>query len=115
MSGSLWCCWPSATPRAFPSCWRCWTLRGVWLPALARRLNGIHCHNDVDLAVALSLMAVEAGVVHVQGTPLGFGERTGNANLPPSWQILSSRWAVAACRRATFPAHTHCQAGGRNC
>lgn len=42
---------------------------------------GIHCHNDGELAVALSLMAVEAGALHVQGTLLGFGERTGNANL----------------------------------
>ena len=42
---------------------------------------GIHTHNDADLAVANSLMAVQAGAAHVQGTLLGFGERTGNANL----------------------------------
>jgi 2-isopropylmalate synthase len=42
---------------------------------------GIHTHNDSGLAVANTLMAVEAGTVHVQGTLLGFGERTGNANL----------------------------------
>ena len=42
---------------------------------------GIHTHNDADLAVANSLMAVQAGATHVQGTLLGFGERTGNANL----------------------------------
>lgn len=42
---------------------------------------GIHTHNDAGLAVANSLMAVEAGASHVQGTLLGFGERTGNANL----------------------------------
>ncbi len=44
-------------------------------------LVGIHCHNDGELAVANSLMAVEAGARHVQGTFLGFGERCGNANL----------------------------------
>jgi 2-isopropylmalate synthase len=42
---------------------------------------GIHCHNDSGLAVANSLLAVEAGVVHVQGTINGYGERCGNANL----------------------------------
>jgi 2-isopropylmalate synthase len=42
---------------------------------------GIHAHNDSDLAVANSLAAVQAGVVHVQGTINGYGERCGNANL----------------------------------
>lgn len=42
---------------------------------------GIHTHNDSGLAVANSLAAVEAGAAHVQGTYLGFGERSGNANL----------------------------------
>lgn len=42
---------------------------------------GIHAHNDSDLAVANSLAAVQAGVVHVQGTINGYGERSGNANL----------------------------------
>ena len=42
---------------------------------------GIHTHNDTGLAVANSLMAVEGGATQVQGTLLGFGERTGNANL----------------------------------
>lgn len=42
---------------------------------------GIHCHNDSGMAVANSIMAVEAGATHVQGTYLGFGERCGNANL----------------------------------
>jgi len=42
---------------------------------------GIHTHNDGECAVANSLVAVENGVVHVQGTINGFGERCGNANL----------------------------------
>jgi len=42
---------------------------------------GIHCHNDGELAVANTLVAVEAGATHVQGTVNGFGERCGNANL----------------------------------
>jgi len=42
---------------------------------------GIHSHNDAELAVANSLAAVEAGVIQVQGTINGYGERCGNANL----------------------------------
>ncbi len=42
---------------------------------------GIHAHNDTSCAVANSLAAVEAGVMHVQGTFNGYGERTGNADL----------------------------------
>ncbi|NMA84325.1 MAG: citramalate synthase [Epulopiscium sp.] len=42
---------------------------------------GIHTHNDGGMAVANSIMAIEAGAVHVQGTYIGFGERSGNANL----------------------------------
>ena len=42
---------------------------------------GIHTHNDCGLAVANSLVAVSEGVTQVQGVLLGFGERTGNANL----------------------------------
>jgi 2-isopropylmalate synthase len=42
---------------------------------------GIHCHNDNGMAVANSIMAVQAGAVQVQGTINGLGERCGNANL----------------------------------
>ncbi|MDP3631524.1 MAG: citramalate synthase [Actinomycetota bacterium] len=42
---------------------------------------GIHAHNDGACAVANSLVAVEAGCVHVQGTMNGYGERAGNADL----------------------------------
>ncbi|MCT4606537.1 MAG: citramalate synthase [Marinisporobacter sp.] len=42
---------------------------------------GIHCHNDCGMAVANSVMAVEAGALQVQGTFIGIGERCGNANL----------------------------------
>lgn len=42
---------------------------------------GIHCHNDNGMAVAGTIMAVQAGATQVQGTINGFGERCGNANL----------------------------------
>jgi 2-isopropylmalate synthase len=42
---------------------------------------GIHTHNDGEVGVANAIVAVGAGVVHVQGTINGIGERCGNANL----------------------------------
>lgn len=42
---------------------------------------GIHAHNDSETAVANSVVAIEKGCVHVQGTINGYGERCGNANL----------------------------------
>jgi 2-isopropylmalate synthase len=42
---------------------------------------GIHAHNDAELAVANSLMAIRMGAVQVHGTINGYGERCGNANL----------------------------------
>lgn len=42
---------------------------------------GIHTHNDTEMAVANTLVAIKAGCEHVQGTVNGYGERCGNANL----------------------------------
>jgi 2-isopropylmalate synthase len=42
---------------------------------------GIHCHNDAELAVANTLLAVEAGARQVQACLNGWGERCGNANI----------------------------------
>lgn len=42
---------------------------------------GIHAHNDSDMGVANSIVAVQKTIMHVQGTVNGYGERCGNANL----------------------------------
>ncbi len=42
---------------------------------------GLHFHDDGGCAVANSLVGINAGAVHVQGTANGLGERCGNANL----------------------------------
>jgi 2-isopropylmalate synthase len=41
----------------------------------------VHCHNDLGLAVANSLAAIEAGARQVECTVNGIGERAGNASL----------------------------------
>jgi 2-isopropylmalate synthase len=80
---------------------------------------GIHCHNDTGCAVANTLAAVDAGVMHFQGTLNGHGERTGNANLltvlanlqlkygwslvPPSALAESTRIAHAVAGVTNFP------------
>jgi 2-isopropylmalate synthase len=42
---------------------------------------GMHAQNDTGCAVANTIAAVEAGVMHVQGTANGYGERPGNADI----------------------------------
>ena len=51
------------------------------VPALERAILSVHCHNDLGLAVANSLAAVEAGARQVECTVNGIGERAGNASL----------------------------------
>lgn len=55
---------------------------------------GIHAHNDSDLAVAVSIEAVNQGAVHVQGTINGYGERCGNANLCSIIPILKLKMGI---------------------
>ncbi|WP_297987527.1 2-isopropylmalate synthase [Anoxybacillus sp.] len=38
-----------------------------------------HCHDDLGMAVANSLAAIEAGATQIEGTVNGIGERAGNA------------------------------------
>lgn len=52
---------------------------------------GIHTHNDLDLAVANSLAAIEMGCTQVQGTFNGLGERCGNADLCTIVGILHTK------------------------
>jgi len=51
------------------------------VPAAADVILSAHCHNDLGLAVANSLSAVQNGVQQVECTVNGIGERAGNASL----------------------------------
>ncbi|HET9051385.1 MAG TPA: 2-isopropylmalate synthase, partial [Candidatus Dormibacteraeota bacterium] len=51
----------------------------------------VHCHNDLGLAVANSLAAVEAGARRIECTINGIGERAGNASLEELVMILRTR------------------------
>jgi len=50
-----------------------------------------HCHNDLGLAVANSLAAIEAGARQVECTINGLGERAGNAALEEIVMALKTR------------------------
>ena len=51
----------------------------------------VHCHNDLGLAVANSLAAIEAGARQVECTINGIGERAGNAALEEFMMALIVR------------------------
>ncbi|SFC28707.1 2-isopropylmalate synthase [Marinospirillum celere] len=51
------------------------------VPNSDRAIFSVHCHNDLGLAVANSLAAVQAGARQVECTINGLGERAGNASL----------------------------------
>jgi 2-isopropylmalate synthase len=51
------------------------------LAAYPKVILSSHCHNDLGLAVANSLAAIEAGARQVECTINGIGERAGNASL----------------------------------
>jgi 2-isopropylmalate synthase len=71
---------------------------------------GIHTHNDVDTAVASTLVAVRAGATQVQACLNGWGERTGNANIVSVIANLRLKMGVEVVsdeqlRRLTETAH----------
>src|SRR5207249_3464083 len=51
------------------------------VPNSAKAVFSAHCHNDLGLAVANSLGAIQGGVRQVECSINGIGERAGNASL----------------------------------
>lgn len=71
---------------------------------------GIHAHNDAEMGVANSLIAVQAGAIQVQGTINGIGERCGNANLcsvMANLELKMERTALGDGRLAHLRAISH--------
>lgn len=61
------------------------------VPNIDQAIISVHCHNDLGLAVANSLAAVENGARQVECTINGIGERAGNASLEEIAMILNTR------------------------
>jgi 2-isopropylmalate synthase len=51
------------------------------VPNIDKVTLSAHCHDDLGMAIANSLAAIENGVTQVEGTINGIGERAGNAAL----------------------------------
>jgi 2-isopropylmalate synthase len=61
------------------------------VPNIDKAIISIHCHNDLGMAVANSLAAVEAGAGQVECTINGLGERAGNCSLEEVVMALRTR------------------------
>jgi len=64
------------------------------VPNIDKAVISIHCHNDLGLAVANSLAAVEAGAGQIECTINGIGERAGNCSLEEVVMALRTRHDV---------------------
>ena len=61
------------------------------VPNIDKAIISVHCHDDLGLATANSLMAVLAGARQVECTINGIGERAGNASLEEVVMALKVR------------------------
>ncbi|HVW47549.1 MAG TPA: 2-isopropylmalate synthase [Solirubrobacterales bacterium] len=67
------------------------------VPNIDRAVISIHCHNDLGLAVANSLSAVENGAGQIECTINGIGERAGNCSLEEVVMALRTRQDYYGC------------------
>ena len=70
---------------------RIFTMLRERVPGADRVVLSTHNHNDLGLAVANSLAAIEAGVRQLECTINGIGERAGNASLEEAVMALRTR------------------------
>lgn len=67
------------------------------IPNADKAVFSVHCHNDLGLAVANSLAAVENGARQVECTINGLGERAGNASLEEIVMAVRTRSDMFNC------------------
>ena len=85
---------------------------GELIGTLRQRARGIekvmlsvHCHNDLGLAVANSLAAIQNGVRQVECTVNGIGERAGNASLEEIVMAIHTRKDLFPLQTRVNPKH----------
>ncbi len=61
------------------------------VPNIHKAVVSVHCHNDLGLAVANSIAAVQAGARQVECTINGIGERAGNTSMEEFAMALKVR------------------------
>jgi 2-isopropylmalate synthase len=67
------------------------------VPNIDRAVISVHCHNDLGLAVANSLAAVENGAGQIECTINGIGERAGNCSLEEIVMAMKTRHDRFGC------------------
>ncbi len=67
------------------------------IPNSDKAIFSVHCHNDLGLAVANSLAAVQKGARQVECTINGLGERAGNASLEEIVMAVRTRQDLFDC------------------
>src|SRR5687767_5831752 len=67
------------------------------VPNIDRAVISTHCHDDLGMAVANSLAAVENGAGQIECTINGIGERAGNASLEEVVMALKTRQDYYRC------------------
>ncbi|MEC7597756.1 MAG: 2-isopropylmalate synthase, partial [Planctomycetota bacterium] len=67
------------------------------VPNIDRAVISVHCHDDLGMAVANSLAAVEAGAGQIECTVNGIGERAGNCSLEEVVMAMRVRGDHYAC------------------
>ncbi|CEP69312.1 2-isopropylmalate synthase, bacterial-type [Moorella glycerini] len=70
------------------------------VPGIEKVQISVHCHNDLGLAVANSLAAIENGALQVEGAINGIGERAGNTALEELVMALYTRRDYYGCHTA---------------
>ena len=78
-----------ATPAQMGKCIRTLVNR---VPNIDKAVISVHCHNDLGMAVANSLAAVEAGAGQIECTINGLGERAGNCSLEEIVMAMRTRY-----------------------
>ncbi len=68
-----------------------------YVPGIDNVDISVHCHNDLGLAVANSLAAIQAGATQVECTVNGLGERAGNAAVEELVMALYTRKDYYRC------------------
>jgi len=75
------------------------------VPNADKAIFSVHCHNDLGLAVANSLSAVQSGARQVECTINGLGERAGNASLEELVMAIRTRQDLYPVETMIDPSH----------
>ncbi len=67
------------------------------VPNIHKAIISVHCHDDLGLGVANSLMAVKNGARQVECTVNGIGERAGNASMEEIVMAIKTRADFYQC------------------